>query len=201
MRIPDDGGQGENPHAHIMLTTRTLTPEGFGNKNRTWNKKEHLVLKLDRPTPSRASRHVDRARDGVRFSEPEVDQPLFGNRSYTSSRSSKCSRMAARMLAAQRGARRTRRSAGRWDDAASGIREGARVGATVEAGRLTGAIDAIRGDASIVRRHRRELPGVSGGSRDGLGGRDRARVLLRIQTGRTPTDHVAARIARTAQHL
>ena len=37
------GGQGENPHAHIMLTTRTLTPEGFGNKNRQWNKKEHLV--------------------------------------------------------------------------------------------------------------------------------------------------------------
>ena len=37
------GGNGENPHAHIMLTTRTLTPEGFGNKNRTWNKKEHLV--------------------------------------------------------------------------------------------------------------------------------------------------------------
>ena len=26
-----------------MLTTRTLTPEGFGNKNRQWNKKEHLV--------------------------------------------------------------------------------------------------------------------------------------------------------------
>ena len=37
------GGQGENPHAHIMLTTRTLTPEGFGNKNRKWNKKEQLV--------------------------------------------------------------------------------------------------------------------------------------------------------------
>ena len=37
------GGKGENPHAHIMLTTRTLTPEGFGNKNRQWNKKEHLV--------------------------------------------------------------------------------------------------------------------------------------------------------------
>ena len=37
------GGQGENTHAHIMLTTRTLTPEGFGPKNREWNKKEHLV--------------------------------------------------------------------------------------------------------------------------------------------------------------
>ena len=37
------GGQGENPHAHIMLTTRTLGPEGFGPKNRDWNKKEQLA--------------------------------------------------------------------------------------------------------------------------------------------------------------
>ena len=37
------GGQGENPHAHIMLTTRTVTPEGFGPKNRDWNKKEQLA--------------------------------------------------------------------------------------------------------------------------------------------------------------
>ena len=37
------GGKGENPHAHIMLTTRTLTPAGFGKKQREWNKTEHLV--------------------------------------------------------------------------------------------------------------------------------------------------------------
>ena len=37
------GGQGENPHAHIMLTTRTISPEGFGPKNRDWNKKEQLA--------------------------------------------------------------------------------------------------------------------------------------------------------------
>ncbi|MDR2699424.1 MAG: MobA/MobL family protein, partial [Nitrososphaerota archaeon] len=29
-----------NPHAHIMLTTRTVTPDGFGGKNRDWNKKD-----------------------------------------------------------------------------------------------------------------------------------------------------------------
>ena len=34
------GGQSENPHAHIMLTTRTLTPEGFGPKKRDWNQRE-----------------------------------------------------------------------------------------------------------------------------------------------------------------
>jgi ATP-dependent exoDNAse (exonuclease V) alpha subunit len=33
-----------NPHAHVLLTTRTLTPDGsFGNKERDWNKKEKLV--------------------------------------------------------------------------------------------------------------------------------------------------------------
>jgi hypothetical protein len=31
-----DKGDG-NPHAHIMLTMREITPEGFGKKNRDWN--------------------------------------------------------------------------------------------------------------------------------------------------------------------
>jgi len=26
-----------NPHAHILLTTREISPEGFGKKNRDWN--------------------------------------------------------------------------------------------------------------------------------------------------------------------
>lgn len=33
---------GENPHAHIMLTTREIGPEGFGKKNREWNDRELL---------------------------------------------------------------------------------------------------------------------------------------------------------------
>lgn len=28
-----------NPHAHILLTLRDITPEGFGQKNRSWNNK------------------------------------------------------------------------------------------------------------------------------------------------------------------
>lgn len=32
-----------NPHAHILLTTRAMTAEGFGAKNRDWNSKELLV--------------------------------------------------------------------------------------------------------------------------------------------------------------
>jgi len=33
----------ENPHAHLLLTTRELTPEGFGPKNRAWNDKAQLL--------------------------------------------------------------------------------------------------------------------------------------------------------------
>ena len=32
----------ENPHAHIMLTMRELTSDGFGQKNREWNSKSNL---------------------------------------------------------------------------------------------------------------------------------------------------------------
>lgn len=31
-----------NPHAHVMLTLRTISPAGFGNKEREWNKKENI---------------------------------------------------------------------------------------------------------------------------------------------------------------
>ncbi|MCA9733710.1 MobA/MobL family protein, partial [candidate division KSB1 bacterium] len=34
------GDGATNPHAHIMLTTREITLEGFGKKNRDWNRKE-----------------------------------------------------------------------------------------------------------------------------------------------------------------
>jgi uncharacterized protein YoxC len=36
-----DKGDG-NPHAHILLTTRNVTQEGFGGKNRDWNDKARL---------------------------------------------------------------------------------------------------------------------------------------------------------------
>jgi ATP-dependent exoDNAse (exonuclease V) alpha subunit len=33
-----------NPHAHILVTTRHVGREGFGRKNRDWDKKENLLL-------------------------------------------------------------------------------------------------------------------------------------------------------------
>lgn len=32
----------QNPHAHVMLTMREVTPEGFGNKVRAWNDRTQL---------------------------------------------------------------------------------------------------------------------------------------------------------------
>ena len=32
-----------NPHSHILLTTRDLTPEGFGPKSRSWNATSELI--------------------------------------------------------------------------------------------------------------------------------------------------------------
>jgi len=32
-----------NPHAHVLLTTRTVGPDGFGLKNRDWDKKSALM--------------------------------------------------------------------------------------------------------------------------------------------------------------
>ena len=33
----------ENPHAHVLLTTRKITPEGFGAKQRDWNVRSELL--------------------------------------------------------------------------------------------------------------------------------------------------------------
>jgi len=35
-------GDENNPHAHVLLTTREVSPEGFGRKAREWNGREVL---------------------------------------------------------------------------------------------------------------------------------------------------------------
>jgi hypothetical protein len=42
MHAPDKEGDQRNIHAHILLTTRTLDADGFGEKNRDWNSKALL---------------------------------------------------------------------------------------------------------------------------------------------------------------
>lgn len=33
----------KNPHAHVMLTLKTIDPEGFGKKDRSWNDKKMMI--------------------------------------------------------------------------------------------------------------------------------------------------------------
>lgn len=45
-----------NPHAHVMLTLREITPEGFGKKNRSWN--EHSFMEEWRTSWASMSNHM-----------------------------------------------------------------------------------------------------------------------------------------------
>ncbi len=42
IHAPDRKGDQRNHHAHVMLTMRTLTGDGFGKKVREWNGTEQL---------------------------------------------------------------------------------------------------------------------------------------------------------------
>ncbi|HDL6722266.1 TPA: MobA/MobL family protein [Yersinia enterocolitica] len=35
---------GNNPHAHVMLTLKPITADGFGKKERSWNDKKNVIL-------------------------------------------------------------------------------------------------------------------------------------------------------------
>ena len=53
-----------NPHAHIMLTMREISKEGFGKKNREWNKRELIQEQREA-----WARHVNRALEKARKEE------------------------------------------------------------------------------------------------------------------------------------
>ena len=56
----------DNPHSHILLTTRDLTPEGFGQKNRSWNTTNEL-LNWRRGWAEVTNEHLIEAGLGVRI--------------------------------------------------------------------------------------------------------------------------------------
>ena len=49
-----------NPHAHIMLTMREVSEEGFGKKKREWNKREQLQRQRE-AWAKHANSHLERA--------------------------------------------------------------------------------------------------------------------------------------------
>jgi ATP-dependent exoDNAse (exonuclease V) alpha subunit len=42
IHAPSRHGDERNVHAHVLLTTRAIAPDGFAEKRREWNAKEHL---------------------------------------------------------------------------------------------------------------------------------------------------------------
>lgn len=64
----------DNPHAHIMISTREITPEGFGQKNRQWNKKD-LVLTWREQWAVIQNLHLARSGHDIR-----VDHRSFADR-------------------------------------------------------------------------------------------------------------------------
>jgi hypothetical protein len=43
IHTPGEKGDDRNHHAHVLLTTRAVSPDGFEGKNRDWNAKDLLV--------------------------------------------------------------------------------------------------------------------------------------------------------------
>lgn len=70
---------GHNPHAHIMLTMRTVDAEGFGAKNRDWNARDRLEG-WRRDWEQAQNRALERTyeRQGV----PERERSYVDSRSY-----------------------------------------------------------------------------------------------------------------------
>jgi len=65
-------GNPENPHVHIMLTMREIGPEGFGPKNRDWNKPEMLEQWRSRWTEL-ANRGLERANRAERIDHRSLE--------------------------------------------------------------------------------------------------------------------------------
>jgi Ti-type conjugative transfer relaxase TraA len=65
-------GDTNNPHAHILLTLRGVTPAGFGPKERRWNGKSAL-LEWRSAWATRANEHLARAGHAVRIDHRTLD--------------------------------------------------------------------------------------------------------------------------------
>jgi ATP-dependent exoDNAse (exonuclease V) alpha subunit len=59
-------GDANNPHAHILLTLRGVTPSGFGPKERRWNGKT-VLLEWRSAWATHANEHLSRAGHAVRI--------------------------------------------------------------------------------------------------------------------------------------
>lgn len=71
--------QERNPHCHVMLTTREVTEDGFGKKNRDWNQRE-LVERWRERYSQEQNRALERVYE--REQTPERERSYVDHRSY-----------------------------------------------------------------------------------------------------------------------
>ena len=67
----------ENPHAHVLLTTRQLTPKGFGAKRRDWNDRARL-LTWRQQWAEIANDHLQRAGHDIRIDHRTLEAQGIG---------------------------------------------------------------------------------------------------------------------------
>lgn len=183
---------GAHPHAHILLTMRELTGDGFGNKNRDWNGKDVLEGWRER-WEDHANRALERA-----GREERIDHRSFADRGVDREPQPKLGPVAAKLerqgIATERG-----------DELrAVEARNTERAELEVRRDGLSRQIEAVR-EALLVLRERAEETAARAGSvvRDAwgtvrdkvsgwLGGRDAALP---------PADQVRAEASRDASGM
>ncbi|WP_019123871.1 MobQ family relaxase [Brevibacillus massiliensis] len=92
----------DNPHAHIMLTMREITPDGFGSKNRDWNKKEWLESWREQ-WERHANRALERAGREERIDHRSFERQGITDRLPTIHEGPKVRQMEKRGIATDRG--------------------------------------------------------------------------------------------------
>lgn len=63
---------GNNPHAHVMLTLKPITADGFGKKERSWNDKKNVILWRE-SWSTLANRYLEAAGTEERIDHRSID--------------------------------------------------------------------------------------------------------------------------------
>ncbi|PWC22814.1 conjugal transfer protein [Brenneria roseae subsp. roseae] len=63
---------GKNPHAHVMLTLKPITADGFGKKDRSWNDKKNVILWRE-SWSAIANRYLTEAGSNERIDHRSID--------------------------------------------------------------------------------------------------------------------------------
>ena len=152
---PSGRDGGEQPHAHVMLTTRVLTGEGFGAKDRDWNDKA-----LYEGWRAGWAEHANRALERV-GSRERIDHRSFAERGIDREPEPKLGPKAARLEREE-----TRAAANENRPVAPVTERGAEWEKVRERNRVR---DQVRGQLELGLRELREVAGrVLGQAREQL---------------------------------